>query len=182
MSTAYLNDLITSNPGYLDGRHGQLEYAGRLERRCADRLERRGDQYGGNPQVTASFGTVNSIAYSGGLDFINAGASSVTGGVAVSGAGLSLDASSGEGGSSLTIGGALSTSGEWPNHANIVIGNSSLSAASSVEASSLNNCDVGSIVLNGSPEARATMKVGTLTNAAGVEVLKGYWLPTIWCY
>jgi len=64
---------------------------------------------GGNPQVTASFGTVNSIADSGQLAFINAGASSVTGGVAVSsGAGLSLDGSSGEGGSSLTIGGKQS--------------------------------------------------------------------------
>ncbi len=133
---------------------------------------------GGNPQVTASFGTVNSIADSGGLDFIDAGASSVTAGVAVSAAGeLTLDASNGAGGSSLMIGGALSTSGGWPSHPEIVIGNSSLSAASSVEASSLNNCDVGSIVLNGSREARATMKVGTLTNAAGAREFKGKPIP-----
>jgi hypothetical protein len=68
----------------------------------------------GNPQVTASFGTVNSIRISGRrpeLTFINAGASSVTGNVTLGnvqgGFGyLSLDPFGG-GGSTLTIGGKL---------------------------------------------------------------------------
>ncbi len=115
---------------------------------------------GGNPQVTASFGTVNSIADSGQLDFNNAGASSVTGGVSVNPPGaLDLDASSGAGGSSLTVGGALTNSGT------IAIGPSdnSLAAASTVTAASLDN--TGTINLNGSSSAEATLNVtGAFTN------------------
>jgi hypothetical protein len=58
----------------------------------------------GNPEVTASFGTVATITNSAALTFSDAGASSVTGDVTNSGT-LALDASSGDGGSSLTIAG-----------------------------------------------------------------------------
>ena len=69
--------------------------------------------YYSNPQVTASFGAVNSITIASAsviadLTFIDAGASSVTGDVITAG-GLLLDPFSGDGGSSLTIGGVLGT-------------------------------------------------------------------------
>ena len=76
----------------------------------------------GNPEVTASFGTVASIADSS-PTFIDAGASSVTGDVTNYGD-LSVDQSSGDGGSSLSISGTLT------NTAGIEIGNGALSANS----------------------------------------------------
>ena len=121
---------------------------------------------GGDPQVTASFGTVNSIADFGGLDFISAGASSVTGDVSIeSGAGLSLDASGGDGGSSFTVGGVNELRDDHDRPA----ADNSLSAASTVTAASLENS--GSINLNGSSTAEATLNiVGAFTNDGSINL------------
>src|SRR5271166_3270715 len=64
----------------------------------------------GNPRVTASFGTVATITNSRRLTFIDAGPSSVAGGVTNSGR-LSLDGSNRDGGSSLMIHGTLTNGG-----------------------------------------------------------------------
>ncbi len=130
----------------------------------------------GNPEVTASFGTVNSIRDRSALTLVDAGASSVTGRVRVASHGtLSLDAleASGEGGSSLTIGGRLTNSGL------LQIGNDSLSAASTVEAARIVNFDpatnsrYGTIDLTGSTTAQATLDVGSAAGFGAAGVLYG---------
>jgi Hyphally regulated cell wall protein N-terminal len=116
----------------------------------------------GNPQVTASFGTVASIRieYRASVSFIDAGASAVAGRVTVGSktGGLYLDTGSGDGGSSLTIGERLT------NHGTVQIGASdnTLSAASTIQAALLINS--GAIDLYGSSTAQATLDV---TSAAG---------------
>ncbi len=151
----------------------------------------------GNPEVIASFGTVNKIdigwnSEGGTLTFIDAGASSVPGGVYVGTGGvlslarmssltvgvelanegtLYLDRGSGDGGSSLTI-------GELGNFGTIQIGPSdnTLSAASTIEAAELYNGNggteaLGTIDLYGSSTAEATLDVASAagnSNAAGV--------------
>jgi Hyphally regulated cell wall protein N-terminal len=117
----------------------------------------------GDPKVTASFGTIASLKisrYPASLRLIDAGASAVAGAVTVSG-GLDLDAASGDGGSSLTIGGRLT------NYGGIQIGpgTNNLSAASTIEAARLSNiAKRGTIELLGSSIAQATLDV---TSAAG---------------
>ena len=88
----------------------------------------------GGPEVTKSFGTVNSIDNSTTLFFTDAGASLVTGGVTNS-SDFQIDPYTGEGGSSLTIGGALANSGQ------IAIGPSdnTLSAPDTVDAAPVAN-------------------------------------------
>ena len=103
-----------------------------------------GHYWDSNPQVTASFGAVNSIAIAfaaiADLTFIDAGASSVTGDVTTAG-GLILDPFSGDGGSSLTIGGVLGThfyySGSSMGLVQIGPSDGTLSAASTIKASSI---------------------------------------------
>jgi hypothetical protein len=91
----------------------------------------------GNPQVTASFGTVNSIANSAALDFIDAGASSVTGNVTLGPDGsLLLDIGPGKGGSTLTVGGWL---GNYNGRIQIGDAENTLSAPSTIEAGKLVN-------------------------------------------
>jgi hypothetical protein len=124
----------------------------------------------GNPTVTASFGTVASIRINknGSLDFEDAGANSVTGGVTIghdgTGCGLELDVDSGDGGSSLTIGGVLTNSGT------VVAGNSALSAASTFDAARIVNFNTsdpsdpdyyGTIDLLGSSTAEVTLDVAS---------------------
>jgi cytoskeletal protein CcmA (bactofilin family) len=113
----------------------------------------------GNPEVTASFGTVASIkinqTYSAALSFIDAGASAVAGDVTVKSGGLTLDAASGDGGSSLTIGRRR----RLTNDGTIQIGPSdgTLSADSMIQAAHLLN--TGTIDLYGSSTAQATLDV-----------------------
>jgi hypothetical protein len=110
---------------------------------------------GADPQVTASFGTVNSIKISGRrstLTFIDAGASSVTAHVTLGNSQgttndyLLLDASTGEGGSTVTIGGRLNNYGGF-----VEIGpaDNKLSAPSTIEAGEVLN-GLGVINLDGS--------------------------------
>ena len=152
-------------------RHGQLEHGERLERRRAGLVERRGDRYQGNPEVTASFGTVDSISIANSatptsLTFINAGASTVAGDVTNSGE-LYVDRLSGDGGSTLAIDGMLT------NNGGIDIGpaDNSLSAASTVEAAGLANA--GTIRLYGSSTAEATLDVASAAGTGAAGTLDG---------
>jgi hypothetical protein len=120
----------------------------------------------GNPEVTASFGTVASIAitfngigFSGDLTFIDAGASSVTGGV-TNYSGLFIDPNSGDGGSSLTIGGNL-VNGWTTVGAGLEIGpqDGSLSVDSTVDVGSLTQFPFSWIGLYGSSTAEATLDI-----------------------
>jgi hypothetical protein len=115
--------------------------------------------YPGNPEITASFGTVNSITESATLTFIDAGASSVTASVTNYGA-LYLDASSGDGGSLLRIGGALTN--EPGSMIDVGPSDGTLSAASTIEAASFANlvsktAQIATIDLFGSSTAEATL-------------------------
>ena len=119
----------------------------------------------GNPEVTASFGAVNSIANSATLDFIDAGASSVTNYVRNDPGGvLALDPFSGDGGSRLSIEGTLT------NNGTVQIGSSdgSLSAPSTIDARNLTN--YGTIDLYGTSTATATLDVRSAAgfNTGGV--------------
>jgi hypothetical protein len=133
----------------------------------------------GSPEVTASFATVASISIGGPawtgpeLLFTDAGASSVTGDVTNSGD-LYLDRANGDGGSSLTIGGALTNGG------NIEIGPTvydwTLSAASTITATSLTNfsgASLGTIELDGSSEVEATLDVESAAGFGAAGVLYG---------
>jgi hypothetical protein len=119
----------------------------------------------GNPEVTASFGTVNSITNSATLDFIDAGASSVTNYVRNDTGGvLALDPFSGDGGSSLTI-------GDWfYNYGTVQIGPSdnTLSAASTVWIANLNVTTNAAFDLYGSSTAEATLEFGSGAGASGI--------------
>jgi hypothetical protein len=124
----------------------------------------------GNPEVTASFGTVNSITDLAVLTFIDAGASSVARSVTNSYK-VALDEKPGEGGSSLTIGGTLT------NYGTLSIGNHVLSAASTVDAAKIVNFDpadssvVGIIDLigfEGGGEATLDIRSAAGFGAAGV--------------
>jgi hypothetical protein len=122
------------------------------------------------PQVTASFGTVASISIPNilaALTFIDAGASSVAGAVTNSG-GFYLDPSSGDGGSSLTIGRKLT------NSQAIQIGPSdnTLSAPSTIQAASLSDM-FGGISLNGSATAEASLDVGSTAGFGAAGDLEG---------
>ncbi len=121
----------------------------------------------GRPEVTASFGTVNSITNLGTLTFIDAGASSVVRGVTNSGR-FYLDPDEGQGGSSLTIGSKLT------NSFRIDIGNGRLSAASTVEAAAIVNGAFGTIHLSGSKTAEATLDVGSSAGFGAAGLLTGY--------
>jgi hypothetical protein len=123
--------------------------------------------FDGSPEVTASFGTVNSIENQCAVTFIDAGASSVTSSVETNfGSSLDLDASRGDGGSSLTIGGRLTNAGL------LEIGNSMLSAASTVQAGRLVNAG-GTIDLTGSPTAEATLDVASAASFGAAGGLYG---------
>ena len=128
----------------------------------------------GNPEVTASFGTVGTLKISSvnaALTFLDAGASSVTGGVTNVGS-LGLDSSSGDGGSSLTIGGKLTNDGTLQ----IGPGDLTLSAASTVYARNLANLQgtaYGTIYLYGSSTAEATLDVGSAAGFGAAGVLYG---------
>ncbi len=134
----------------------------------------------GDPEVTASFGTVNSITNYSALTFIDAGASSVTGGVynygSYNNGALDLDASSGDGGSSLTIGGALTNGGG--GFIQIGPSDGTLSAASTIEAASLANFTsygaIGWIDLYGSSTAEATLDVASAAGFGAAGVLSGH--------
>jgi hypothetical protein len=119
----------------------------------------------GNPEVTGSFGTVNSITNSATLDFIDAGASSVINYVRNDAGGvLALDPNTGDGGSSLTI-------GDWfYNYGTIQIGPSdnTLSAASTVSILNLNVSTNAAFYLYGSSTAEATIKLGSSGGSAGI--------------
>jgi hypothetical protein len=125
----------------------------------------------GNPEVTASFGTVDSISIANSatptsLTFINAGASTVAGDVTNSGE-LYVDRLSGDGGSTLAIDGMLT------NNGGIDIGpaDNSLSAASTVEAAGLGNA--GTIRLYGSSTAEATLDVASAAGTGAAGTLDG---------
>ncbi len=125
----------------------------------------------GNPEVTASFGTVNSITNRASLTFFDAGANSVAGDVTNS-HDLVIDPSSGDGGSSLTIGGALTNSGT------VSMGPSdgTLSAASTIEAGSLVNFSgpaYGTIDLTGSSTMEVTLDVASAAGFGAAGVLYG---------
>jgi hypothetical protein len=118
----------------------------------------------GNPEVTASFGAVNSITNSATLDFIDAGASSVTNYVRNDGGVLAVDPFSGDGGSSLTI-------GDWfYNYGTIQIGPSdnTLSADSTVSIANLNVTTNAAFDLYGSSTARATFYNSSSGGSAGI--------------
>ena len=129
----------------------------------------------GDPKITSSFGTVNSItanAGSWGLTFIDAGANSVAGDVTlINPCYLSFDNSSGDGGSTLFTGGKLNIS-----DGSVAIGPSdnTLSAASTIEAGSLENTTYGTIDLSGSATAEATLNVRSAAGFGTGGVLNGY--------
>ena len=124
------------------------------------------NSYYANPQVTAKFGTVASITNSGALTFIDAGASSVTGGVTNSSR-VWFDVFSGNGGSSLTIGGTLTNDGILQIGPN----NGTLSTASTVRTAGLTN--IGTIDVYGSSIARATLDVASPAGFGAVGILSG---------
>ncbi len=124
----------------------------------------------GNPDVTASFGTVATIDINNraSLTFTDAGASTVAGGATVKyGGALYLDASGGDGGSALTIGGRLTNSGT------IEIGPSdnTLSAASTIEAAHLSS--TGTLDLYGSSTVQAVLDVTSGAGFGTAETLTG---------
>jgi hypothetical protein len=85
----------------------------------------------GDPQITSAI-TIASLIDSAAVTFADAGAGIVSGGVDVSGGLSLLDTASGQGGSSLTIGGALTNSG-------LAQFGNKLSATDTVSAASLDN-------------------------------------------
>ena len=127
----------------------------------------------GRPEVTGSFGTVATIKIadrSAWLAFIDAGASTVAGNVTVGPGALYLDAFwfiSGEGGSSLTIGGKLANRGA----VRIGASDNALSADSTVQASKLTNS--GTIGLYGSSTAQATLEVTSRAGFGTIGTLSG---------
>jgi hypothetical protein len=121
----------------------------------------------GSPEVTASFGTVNSITNSRRLTFTDAGVSSVSHFVTNSYA-LYLDPFDGHGGSTLTIGGTLTNSGS------LQIGNVTLSAASTVRTAKIVNSNVsGFISIIGSRTALASLDVSSAAGFGAVGLLTG---------
>jgi hypothetical protein len=122
----------------------------------------------GNPEVTASFGTVNSIRDIANLTFIDAGVSSVVGNVRVFGV-FDLDPISGDGGSTLTIGKLNNEGGR------VDIGpfDNTLSAPSTIEADKIANSYPGEIALDGSSTAQATLDVGSAAGFGKAGVLSG---------
>ena len=129
------------------------------------------------PSGYQTFGTVVSITignsyyppyyYSPSLTFIDAGASSVAGGVTNSSR-LLFDVSSENGGSSLTIGGTLTNEGLMQ----IGPSDGTLSAASTVLAGSIAN--TGTIDITGSSIARATLDVASAAGFGAADVLSGH--------
>ena len=89
----------------------------------------------GGPFVTSAINIASLSFSTGGVEFESAGASSVSGSVTVSGNGiLSFDKDAGTGGSSLTIGGALTLSGSFTS---FDIGANTQSTGDTVTAASL---------------------------------------------
>ncbi len=89
----------------------------------------------GGPIVTSAISIASLTFSTGGVEFESAGASSVSGSVTVSGNGiLSFDKDAGTGGSSLTIGGALTLSGSFTS---FDIGANTQSTGDTVTAASL---------------------------------------------
>jgi hypothetical protein len=133
----------------------------------------------GDPQVTSaiSVASLDVSGSSGGeVDFVDAGASSVAGAVSVdagAGAGsfigpdyLTVDGFS-DGGSTLTIGGALTNSG------GVQIGNADLSAASTVTATGLVNSAGATLTIAGGAGAQATLDITGATGFGTTGVLDG---------
>jgi len=125
----------------------------------------------GDPQVTASFGTIASLNDAADLTFIDAGKSTVTGAVTNSGT-IDLDPFTDDGGSSLSIGGALDNSGTL----SIGPSNNTLSANSTVDVASLANfigTTFGTIDLYGSSTAEATLDDAAAAGLGAANTLIG---------
>ena len=125
----------------------------------------------GDPQVTASFGTIASLTDGADLTFIDAGKSTVTGAVTNSGS-IILDNGGGDGGSSLTIGGALTSDG----YIQIGPDNNSLSAASTVNAASVANfigTAFGTIDIFGASTVKATLDDAAAAGLGAANTLIG---------
>ena len=125
----------------------------------------------GDPQVTASFGTIATLTDSANLTFIDAGASTVTGAVTNSGI-ITLDQYTDDGGSSLTIGGAFNNSGTL----SIGPANNTLTAASTVAAASVANLigtTLGTIDLYGASAVKATLDVSSAAGLGAANTLYG---------
>jgi hypothetical protein len=126
----------------------------------------------GNPEVTTSFGTVNQIVNTAALTFIDAGASTITGDLQnyhfYSYSALILDPFSGDGGSSLTIGGYLYN---YLGTFQIGPSDNTLSAASTVQAAGL--ASSGEVDLYGSSTAQATLDLAAVPYGFGTVNLSG---------
>jgi hypothetical protein len=125
----------------------------------------------GDPQVTASIGTIASLTDSANLTFIDAGASSVTGAVTNSGT-ITLDENHDDGGSSLSIGGALTNDG----YIQIGPSDNSLTANSTIDAASVTNfinTGLGTIDIYGSSTAEATLDVSSVAGLGATGTLYG---------
>jgi hypothetical protein len=119
----------------------------------------------GAPVASASIGKVNSITDSSDLSFESAGTNTVT--TFLDDAGhLWIDHNAGEGGTTLNIGGTLTTS----NH--LVIGNKTLSASDEVTAAALDN--TGKIYLTGSGANQALLDVSGAAGFGTGGILSGY--------
>ncbi len=110
----------------------------------------------GNPLVTGAIG-IASLTNSATVTFSKAAASTISGFVSNAGK-LIFDGNSGQGGSSLTIGGSLTNTGV----VRIGAADNSLSASDTVQTSSLVNS--GKLLLNGGATAEALLNI---TGAAG---------------
>ena len=123
----------------------------------------------GNPKVTKSFGIVKSIENLQTLTFVDAGASSVTRDLTNSGV-LQIDRKTGNGGTSLKIGGTLANSGT------VQIGptDNTLSADSTIRAGSLANAGTyATIGLYGSSAAKAIFDVDSAAGFGDAGALSG---------
>jgi hypothetical protein len=125
----------------------------------------------GDPQVTASFGTVVSLSVGANLTFINSGASTVTGAVTDTGE-IMIDPFADDG-ASLTIGGALDNSGTL----SIGPGNNTDTAASTVNVASIVDfigTTLGTIDINGGSGGEATLNVSSAAGLGATNTLYGF--------
>jgi hypothetical protein len=122
--------------------------------------------------ASASIGTVNSIINSNpSLSFESAGTNKVTTFLNNSGS-LFVDDVAGNGGTTLNIGGAL-TNGTNITSASLTIGNSTLSAKTTVTAASLSNGSRGTINVTGSSTSQALLNVSGAAGFGAAGVLTG---------
>jgi len=110
----------------------------------------------GGAIASTTIGTVHSITVSATLEFESAGATDKVTTFLTNSGFLAADPNSGEGGTSLTIGGLLTNSGT------LAIGNTSLSSSDKIVAAALKNA--GTIDLTGTSVAQALLDI---TGAAG---------------